>query len=76
MNNHVVIGGGGRVGQHIARMLTRLRVAFVIVENNHQRMIECKGAGFPVIFGDLSQPVVLEAAALAGPVCCWSPSPP
>jgi len=64
LHNHVIIGGGGRVGQHIARILTRLRVAFVIVENNHQRLIECKEAGFPVIYGDLSQPVVLEAAGL------------
>jgi len=64
LRNHVLIGGGGRVGQHIARVLTRLGVAFVIVENNHQRLTECKGAGFPVIFGDLSQPVVLRAADL------------
>ncbi len=66
LNNHVVIGGGGRVGQHIARVLTRLGVAFVIVENNHQRLLECKGTGFPTIFGDLSQPVVLQAARLEG----------
>jgi CPA2 family monovalent cation:H+ antiporter-2 len=65
LHNHVVIGGGGRVGQHIARVLTRLGVSFVIAENNHQRLIECKAAGFPVIFGDLSQPVVLQAAGLA-----------
>jgi CPA2 family monovalent cation:H+ antiporter-2 len=64
LNNHVVIGGGGRVGQHIARVLTRLGIAFVIVEHNQQRMQECKKATFPTIFGDLSQPVVLQAARL------------
>lgn len=60
--DHVVIAGGGRVGQYIAQVLTQLEVAFVIVEQNHQRMLECKTAGFPVIFGDISQSTVLDAA--------------
>ena len=62
LNEHVVIGGGGRVGQHIARILQMLDVPFVIVELNHQNVEACKAAGLPVIFGDVSQSVVLEAA--------------
>ena len=60
--NHVVIAGGGRVGQHIAKVLTQLNVPFVLVEQNHQRMLECKAAGFPVIYGDMSQPTAIEVA--------------
>lgn len=62
MTNHVVVAGGGRVGQHIAKLLTHVDIPFVIVELNHQRMMECKDAGFPVIFGDMCQPTVMEVA--------------
>ncbi|MBU0482707.1 MAG: cation:proton antiporter [Proteobacteria bacterium] len=60
--DHVVIAGGGRVGQHIAQVLTKLSLPFVIVELNHERMLECKKAKFPVIYGDMSQQTVIEVA--------------
>ena len=59
---HVIIAGGGRVGQYIAHVLTQLEVPFVIVELNHQRMLECKEAGYPVIFGDMAQEPAIKAA--------------
>jgi len=52
------------VGQYIAQVLTQLDLPFVIVELNHQRMLECKNAKFPVIYGDISQPTVLEVSKL------------
>jgi len=63
--DHVVIAGGGRVGQHIARVLRELSVPCVLVELNHQRMLECKAANFPVIYGDMSQATAFEAAQVA-----------
>ncbi|MEW6291022.1 MAG: cation:proton antiporter [Thermodesulfobacteriota bacterium] len=64
LNGHVVIAGGGRVGQHIAQILTQLNLPFVIIELNHQRMLECKTAKFPVIYGDMSQATVIDASHL------------
>ncbi|MCP3940889.1 MAG: portal protein [Desulfobacteraceae bacterium] len=64
LNDHVIIAGGGNVGQHIAQVLTKLELPFVIIELNHQRMMECKNAKFPVIYGDMSQPPVLEVSAI------------
>lgn len=64
LRDHVVIAGGGRVGQHIAQVLTKLNLPFVIIELNYQRMLECKKAQFPVIYGDMSQPTVLEVSEL------------
>jgi CPA2 family monovalent cation:H+ antiporter-2 len=64
LRDHVVIAGGGRVGQHIAQVLRLLRVPFAVVELSQQRVEACKEAGIPVIFGDASQPVVLEAAGI------------
>ena len=65
LRQHVIIAGGGRVGQHIAHILKQIDVPFVLIELNHQRMEECKSAGLPVIFGDVSQPVVLGAAEVS-----------
>jgi len=61
----VVIGGGGRVGQHVAYILQQLGVPFVLVEMDHPRMLECKNGNLSVIYGDLSQQVVIEAARVA-----------
>lgn len=65
LDHHVIIAGGGRVGQHIALIMTQLDVPFVIVEINHQRMEECKAAEYPVIYGDMTQQVVLQAAEIS-----------
>jgi CPA2 family monovalent cation:H+ antiporter-2 len=62
---HIVIAGGGRVGQHIARMLREIEVPFVLVEADFRRLQEAKAAGFPCIYGDASQTVVLEAAKIS-----------
>ena len=62
--DHVVIAGGGRVGQHIAQVLTQLNLPFVIIEINYQRMMECKDASYPVIYGDMSQLTVITASEL------------
>jgi len=64
LRDHVVIAGGGRVGQHVARMLTQLEVPFIISELNYQRLGQCKAEGYPVVYGDVTQPLVLEAAKI------------
>jgi len=64
LHGHIVLAGGGRVGQHIARLLTQVEVPFIIIEMNHNRLEECKTQGFPTIYGDASQEVVLDAANL------------
>jgi CPA2 family monovalent cation:H+ antiporter-2 len=64
LHAHVVIAGGGRVGQYVAGVLQRLELRFVVVELDQRRVQECHAAGMPVIYGDASHPVVLEAAAV------------
>jgi CPA2 family monovalent cation:H+ antiporter-2 len=64
LHAHVVIAGGGRVGQYVASVLQRLDLGFVVVELDQRRVQECQAAGMPVIYGDASHPVVLEAAAV------------
>jgi CPA2 family monovalent cation:H+ antiporter-2 len=62
--DHVVIAGGGRVGQYVAKVLQSMDIAFVIVELNYFRIEQAKKAGFPLVYGDASQVIVLEAARI------------
>lgn len=62
---HVVVAGAGRVGCRIAEVLQGLRLPFVVVELDHRRIDHAKARGYPTIFGDVAQPVVLEAAGIA-----------
>jgi CPA2 family monovalent cation:H+ antiporter-2 len=64
LKDHIVIAGGGRVGQHIARLLREIEVPFVLVEGDFRRLQELKAAGFPCIYGDASQITVIEAAKI------------
>ncbi|MFH2059719.1 MAG: cation:proton antiporter [Pseudomonadota bacterium] len=62
LTDHLIIAGGGRVGKHIADVLKRIGVCFVILEFDSRRVEQLKAHGFPIIYGDASQPVILEAA--------------
>jgi CPA2 family monovalent cation:H+ antiporter-2 len=65
LHEPVVICGAGRVGRSVADALFPLGLPIVIVESNDRRVQQARKAGLPVIFGDASQPLVLEAAGLA-----------
>ena len=62
LQNHVIIVGGGRVGFRIAQVLKRLSVPLLIIEIDQLRVERAKHADIPVVFGDASHEVVLEAA--------------
>ncbi len=64
LHDHVIIAGGGRIGQHVAQVLKDLKLSFVLIELDHFRVEQAKLAGFPVIYGDASQEIVLAAAYL------------
>lgn len=64
LHDHIVIAGGGRVGQHVAQVLMQLEVQFVIIELSHRLIEDCKTCGYPAIYGDASHDVILEAASL------------
>ena len=64
LDAHVVVAGGGRVGQHVAQVLQHLGISFVVIELDYRRFEQGKAAGFPLIYGDASQKIVLEAAQI------------
>ena len=64
LSGHVVVCGAGRVGRTVAEALVRLGVACVLIELNDARVRQARQAGLPVIYGDATHAVVLEAAAV------------
>jgi CPA2 family monovalent cation:H+ antiporter-2 len=63
-NRHIVIAGGGSVGKYVADVLHRIGKDFVIIESDYRRFEKIQAHGFPLIYGDAEQPVILEAAAV------------
>ncbi len=62
LSNHVVIAGGGRVGQKVAKAMKHLGVDFVMIELDSRRIDMLNDLKHPTVFGDASQSTVLEAA--------------
>lgn len=65
LRNHVVVAGGGRIGSQLARVLAHRELPFVLVELDHRRVEQARSQGWPVVYGDASHGVVLEAAEIA-----------
>ncbi|NIP39063.1 MAG: portal protein [Candidatus Dadabacteria bacterium] len=65
LHNHIVIAGYGRVGKHISKILKMLKLDFVIVEFNYNRVLDAKKSDMPVIFGNIRQEIVLDAAKVS-----------
>jgi CPA2 family monovalent cation:H+ antiporter-2 len=60
MKDHVVIGGYGRVGQTVARLLASENVAFIALDTNGELVNECRRRGDKVYFGDAGRRELLE----------------
>jgi len=65
LGDHIVIAGGGRVGLYVAHVVQQLGLGLILIELDQRRVEQAKQAQLPVIYGDASQEVVLEAAHVA-----------
>ncbi|MDR0359136.1 MAG: cation:proton antiporter [bacterium] len=66
VQRHAVVCGYGRVGRQLVDALERRKVPLVVVEYNPAYVTELRSRGVPVIFGDASNPGVLDHAHLEG----------
>lgn len=64
LRDHIIIVGYGRVGRYTADVLQRLSLPCVVIDQDQQAVDRAKAAGLPVIYGDASSLVVLEAAGV------------
>ena len=63
--NHVVICGFGRSGQHLAQMLEREGIAYVALDLDPDRVREAAAAGSSVVYGDAARRETLAAAGVS-----------
>jgi len=61
---HVVILGFGHTGETLARVLSRARVPFRILDMHPERVARGKAAGLPIEFGDAANDRVLKHAGI------------
>jgi len=65
LRQHAVIVGGGRVGSRIADVLKGFGLPLVVVELDHRRVESAQTDGIPVVYGDATHEIVLEAAEIS-----------
>ena len=61
LSGHVIIGGYGRVGRVVAKILTENFIPFIAVDKDMTRVSEGRSHGVPVFFGDIRRLEVLRA---------------
>jgi CPA2 family monovalent cation:H+ antiporter-2 len=64
LHGHVIIAGYGRTGRAAAAVMQRVGLSFVVIELNQPVVEKCKNENVPIIFGDASSEIVLEAAGV------------
>ncbi len=65
LSGQVVLVGYGRVGRRIAEALIVHKVAFVVAEQNRERVEQLRKQGIPAVSGDAAEPAVLIQAHIA-----------
>ncbi|MBK4734388.1 YbaL family putative K(+) efflux transporter [Noviherbaspirillum pedocola] len=65
LNRHVVLVGYGRVGKRIAAELEERGIAYVVVEQNRERVERQRARGLAAVAGDAAEPGVLIQAHIA-----------
>ncbi|MBI1346083.1 potassium channel protein [bacterium] len=64
LQNHVILCGYGRVGQHLARELQAAHQQFVIVDTVMEQLRDAEAAGLLVLVGDATEEAVLKTAGI------------
>ncbi|MEN9845012.1 MAG: hypothetical protein RIS36_159 [Pseudomonadota bacterium] len=64
LRDHVVIVGGGVVGQYVARVLKAFEIPHTVVETDYKTVTQMRDNNVAVLFGDASRPTILAAAGL------------
>jgi monovalent cation:H+ antiporter-2, CPA2 family len=64
LEDHVLLCGYGRVGRPIGEILEQDRLAFAVIDCEHEVIAEMEARGVPAFFGDPGSPLLLQAAGL------------
>jgi CPA2 family monovalent cation:H+ antiporter-2 len=64
LNNHIIIGGFGKVGNMIARVLEAEGINYIAVDIDEAKVKLGKNEGYPVFLGDFSKIETLKASGI------------
>jgi len=64
LHHHIVLTGGGFIAEHIARVLQKLDLPYILIESNHNFFMEAKKNGLCALFGDPKQELIMNAAKM------------
>jgi CPA2 family monovalent cation:H+ antiporter-2 len=64
LRDHVIIIGGGVVGQYVARVLKTFEIPYTVIEADYKTVTRMRDNNVAVVFGDASRPTILAAAGL------------
>lgn len=62
--NHVVIVGFGLAGRKLASVLSRLKIAYEVIDQDPETVADEKAKGTPILYGDASRLEVLHHAGV------------
>jgi len=60
IENHVIIGGFGRVGQTAARILSSLSIPYIALDLDEENVRRCRNKGIAVYYGDVTSLAVIK----------------
>lgn len=69
LSNHIIICGFGRMGSWIAKALVTTKVPFVVIDYNQKVIRKARGEGVNALYGDPTEPDVLDAANVKEAKC-------
>lgn len=64
LSGHVILGGCGRVGCLVAKVLDIGGIPYVAIEHDIDRLRQARARGHHVVFGDATRAAILHAAGL------------
>jgi monovalent cation:H+ antiporter-2, CPA2 family len=64
LRDHVIVIGCGRVGQHLVKVLDRLGIPRLVVEQDIGRVTELERHGIPTLYGDAANSDILSQVHL------------
>jgi monovalent cation:H+ antiporter-2, CPA2 family len=62
LSDHLIIVGYSLNGQNVSRTAKQAKIPFLIIESDYDSFREAKQGGHPVVFGDASEPHIMEQA--------------
>ncbi len=62
LTDHIIVCGYGRVGRWVGKALADFKIPFIVIDYNQKVVSQLRKEGISVLYGDPTEPELLEAA--------------